>query len=320
MDHHVSGRRGLLEILSWARPHDSDTEQAFCREFLDRVPGMKADAFGNRMIAVGSAPRILWSCHVDTVAARGGAQEIAVSDLGIAALRHGKSGMSLGADDGAGLWIMLNMIAASRPGLYVFHRGEEHGCLGSQWIRRTTPQLLGGIDAAIAFDRAGLFDVITHQSYGRTCSDAFATSFASALNELDAGFRYRPDNSGVFTDTNEYAGLVPECTNISVGYYSQHGPKETLDLGHCEKLLGAMLRFDTAKLVIARDPSRCDDAPWSWQDELGDRDDLAALVAEHPLLAAEMLLEAGVTSDDFWLAAWERERGGGAEYRPLSSL
>src|SRR3546814_16306749 len=81
--------------------------------------------------------------------------------------------MSLGADDGAGLWIMLGMIAAACPGLYLFHRGEEQGCLGSRWIERHTPELLANIDAAIAFDRAGLGDVITHQSYGRTCSAAF---------------------------------------------------------------------------------------------------------------------------------------------------
>lgn len=301
MEHHLSGRGGLLEILSWARPHDSETERAFCREFLDRVPGMTADRFGNRVIAVGDRPRVMWSCHIDTVAVRGGLQDVFIDDQGLARLRNGKPGMSLGADDGAGLWIMLNMIAASRPGLYVFHRGEELGCLGSRWIERRAPEVFEDIDSAIAFDRAGLADVITHQASGRTCSNAFAASLAALLNELDPTFRYRPDDTGIFTDTNEYAGIVPECTNLSVGYYAQHGPRETLDVAHCEKLLAAMLKFDASKLVIARDPSIREAGNWGRaQHDQANHDDLSSLVAEYPGLAAELLLEAGFTADDFW--------------------
>lgn len=319
MGHHVSGREGLLEILSWARPHDSEAERAFCREFLDCVPGMTADDFGNRALSIGDSPRVMWSCHIDTVAARGGLQEVLIDDRNIARLRNGKSGMSLGADDGAGLWIMLNMIAARRPGLYVFHRGEEMGCLGSRWIECRTPELLSGIDAAIAFDRAGLADVITHQASGRTCSDSFAANLALQLNQLDRSFGYRPDNTGIFTDTNEYAGTVPECTNLSVGYYSQHGPRETLDVGHCEKLQEAMLRFDASQLSIERDPSIDDGRIWGrCEPDRGSQDDLATLVAEYPNLAAELLIEAGFTVDDFWMAAWEYERGNERGYRPLA--
>ena len=51
MQKDVTGRAGLLEILSWARPHDSEAERAFCREYLDSVADMSRDAFGNRMVA-----------------------------------------------------------------------------------------------------------------------------------------------------------------------------------------------------------------------------------------------------------------------------
>jgi hypothetical protein len=318
MTYDVAGRTGLLEILSWARPHDSAIERAFCREYLDPIPGMAADAFGNRMLTIGDRPRVMWSCHVDTVAARGGQQDVGIDELGIAGLCNGKPGMSLGADDGAGVWIMLNMIAAGRPGLYQFHRGEEQGCLGSHWIQRNTPELLKDIDAAIAFDRAGLGDVITHQSYGRTCSDAFAASLASALNDLNQDFRYAPDDTGVFTDTNEYAGIVPECTNLSVGYHAQHGPRETLDVDHCEKLLAAMLELDASLLEIERVPSIQEDDRWGWLESCrGHRDDFADAVAEYPLLAARMLEECGFTLDDFRLAVWAEETGDDSGYRPL---
>ena len=319
MTYDLSDRAGLLEILSWARPHDSATERAFCREYLDRIAGMRSDAFGNRMLFVGDRPQILWSCHIDTVAAKGGQQAVGIDENGIASLCAGKAGMSLGADDGAGLWIMLNMIAAGRPGLYLFHRGEEEGCLGSRWIERNSPDLLVGIDAAIAFDRAGLDDVITHQSFGRTCSDAFATSLASGLNQLNRDFRYRPDDTGVYTDTNEYAGLIPECTNLSVGYERQHGPRETLDVVHCEKLLAVMLEFDASQLVIARDPSVVEDDRWWFDRSRGHGDAFAEAVADHPALAAWMLEQCGVTFDDFQMEVWAEEMDEDGPYRPLMS-
>jgi hypothetical protein len=315
MNHVLMGRQGLLEILSWARPHDSSIERAFCREFLDSVPGMNADGFGNRWLAIGDKPRVMWSCHVDTVAARSGPQEVLVDKQGIARLRNGKPGMSLGADDGAGIWIMLGMIAAGRPGLYVFHRGEEEGCLGSAWIRRSNPGFLRDIDAAIAFDRAGFSDVITHQAFGRTCSDAFALGFAASLNSLDKGFKYRPDNTGVFTDTNEYAGIVAECTNLSVGYHGQHGPRETLDVGHCEKLLAAMLAFDAAGLPIARDPVSCIGDSWECLSGYpGELEDFADAVARSPMAAARVLMECGITLDDFEFAMWEADRSSATEH------
>lgn len=170
--------------------------------------------------------------------------------------------------------------------------------------------MLEYVDSAIAFDRAGLADVITHQASGRTCSNAFAASLAALLNELDSTFWYRPDDTGIFTDTNEYAGIVPECTNLSVGYYAQHGPRESLDVAHCEKLLAAMLKFDASKLVIARDPSIREAGNWCRaHHDQANYEDLSSLVAEYPGLAAELLLEAGFTADDFWSEAWDRGRG-----------
>ncbi|MGV6876723.1 M28 family peptidase [Pseudochelatococcus sp. B33] len=320
MTYDVAGRTGLLEILSWARPHDSAIERAFCREYLDPIPGMATDTFGNRMLTIGDTPRVVWSCHVDTVAACGGQQDVGIDTLGLARLCDGRPGMSLGADDGAGVWIMLNMIAAGRPGLYLFHRGEEQGCLGSCWIQRNNPKLLQDIDAAIAFDRTGFQDVITHQSFGRTCSDAFAASLASALNGLNPDFRYTPDNTGVCTDTNEYAGIIPECTNLSVGYRGQHGPGETLDVGHCKKLLAAMLELDASRLVIERDPSMQEDERWGWLENYrGYRDDFADAVADHPWLAARMLEECGLTLDDFLMAVWAEEMDADSGYRPLTA-
>jgi len=257
-------------------------------------------------------PNILWSCHVDTVAAHGGPQQVCVDENGIAALSDRKPGRSLGADDGVGVWLMLEMIEAGIPGLYVFHRGEEKGCLGSRWIVKNTPAVLEGIQAAIAFDRQGHSDVITHQSYGRTCSDKFAWSLANQLNAFGT-LQMKPDNTGIYTDTNEYAHIVPECTNVAVGYRSNHGPNETLDLKHCELLLEATLAMDLSGLVIDRDPAVIeDDFDYKWGrsrafSDLEEIDRIASLIERYPFDFAEALVAGGWTYQEVQDAVLDKD-------------
>lgn len=309
MTHQPETPRGrLLEILGWARPHDSECERRFCKEFLDTVPGMNKDSFGNRYIRISDKPNVMWSCHVDTVChqALAGPQIIAFDPAtGIASLATEVKKTSLGADDGVGVWLMLEMIAAKRPGLYVFHRGEEVGCLGSGHARLHSRHLFEGIEAAVAFDRAGYRDVITHQAYGRTCSDAFAQSFADQLNAFSAEFEFRPDDTGVYTDTNEYAGIVPECSNLSVGYHGQHGPSETQDVYFAETLLRAMLAFDTDLLLIERDPTVVEYENYvqqggGWHRIETDFDEILEIVREFPEAAASILMGRGITPEALW--------------------
>jgi len=193
------------------------------------------------------------SCHIDTCHHDEGYQRLSVcnDDQGIAYVRTRRGeGNCLGADDGTGVWLMLEMIAAARPGRYIFHRGEERGCKGSQWIADNNKAALENATAAIAFDRRDFNNIITHQGGERGCSEAFATSIANQL----PGFK--PDPSGLFTDTRKYFRLVPECTNLSVGYQSQHGPLERQYLDFAASLRTAMLTFDTKLLTIERDPTK----------------------------------------------------------------
>jgi hypothetical protein len=53
---------------------------------------------------------------------------------------------------------------------------------------------------------------------------------------------YAPDNTGSFTDTANYVRLIPECTNVSVGYDHEHGPSEVLDVVHLVALRGALVK------------------------------------------------------------------------------
>jgi len=207
------------------------------------------DVFGNLHTRIGTAP-IMWSCHTDTVHRTEGFQRIMVGDDGLIKLRPNRKGQfksnCLGADDGSGIWLLLEMIEAKVEGLYIFHRDEETGGKGSAYIVEQTPELVKDILYAVAFDRRGTESVITKQR-GRRCSDNFGEGLAKALK-----MEHKIDDTGSFTDTANYYELIPECTNISSGYACEHGVSETLDLRYLYKLRIAILGLDISTLSVTR--------------------------------------------------------------------
>ena len=292
----IGAANTLADILSLRRPHGSQTEKDFVRDIIDPC-GVRADAIGNRILRIGSAP-ILWSAHTDTMHKHGGTQAIRRDGDSILLAKKSDSDC-LGADDGAGIWLMLEMIAARVEGLYIFHRGEEVGGIGSAFIARETPELLDGIQAAIALDRKGYDSVITHQ-YGRCCSESFALSLAKEL-----GFHYVPDSTGLFTDTANYTELVPECTNISVGYHHAHSKQESLDFGFLVALRDSLLRLDLSALTIERDPSDLGEAEivysghWGADYGIDYGATLADMIAANPEIAADIFEQYGIDDSEF---------------------
>jgi hypothetical protein len=75
---------------------------------------------------------------------------------------------------------------------------------------------------------------------------------------------YLPDNSGVYTDTAEFIDIIPECTNLSVGYYSEHSDKECLDIIHFQALADRVAKIDWDTLPTDRDPTEVD--AWGMRD------------------------------------------------------
>jgi Peptidase family M28 len=242
----MSDLETIIAMLSHRRPAGSATEMAFITKFI-RPLGAKMDAHGNWIVQIGDDPTVLWSSHTDSVHRKDGYQKVDYDGKYVTLPVNSKSNC-LGADCAAGVWIMTEMIKAKVPGLYIFHFAEEVGCIGSRAIVDNEPERLNGIKAAIAFDRKGIDSVITHQSQ-RTCSDAFGDSMRSQLPA-----RYKLDPTGVLTDTKQYRRLVPECTNLSVGYYNEHQAHEALDINHLIELRNFMVKIDQSKFVIERDP------------------------------------------------------------------
>lgn len=273
----------LLDMLRYCRPEGSLHQAAFCNRFLEPVFG-HPDRFGNYIKVVGSHPRVAFMAHHDTVHHDSGLQIVAIDDDDFIT----SNSNCLGADCTTGVWLILEMLAAPnpQPGVYVIHAGEEIGCKGSRAITDNLKLYpwIEDLDAAISFDRRGQDSVVTHQIGKRTCSDAFALSLIDILDIPGL----KPDPKGVYTDSNEYAFAVSECTNISVGYEHQHSSREFQDLNFALVLRDALLAADFSRLTIARDRST---------DEFEDDDDLELydLIDRYPDLVAEWLENSGIT-------------------------
>lgn len=252
----AAARRDLGEILSYRRPAGSKTERRFIRDWLEPLD-VRRDGYGNRFKLIAQKhgqPLPLWSCHTDTVHRTPGMQTTIAETLkgNVYMGTVDVASNCLGADDGAGLWVMIEMIKAKVPGMYVFHREEEIGGKGSAWIRANNPGLLQNVQLAVAFDRKDMYSIITRQR-GKCCSDEFARSLGVALGDASKGLlTYKPDSTGLFTDTANYTGLVGECTNLSVGYYGAHGPEEYVNLSFLIALRDAMLKLNIENLAYTR--------------------------------------------------------------------
>ena len=284
----------LIEMLRYKRPEGSDTQREFCNRFLEPMFGLP-DRHGNYTLSVGDKPNLCFTAHHDTVHRTDGMQQLIVTNDVVSVADSTKSNC-LGADCTTGIWLILNMVEAGIAGVYVIHAAEESGCKGSKALVDDHPMWLSSVDAVISFDRFGDKSVITHQMGMRTASEAFAKSFSKALGmpELVA------DDGGSYTDSNEYSGVVQECTNISVGYYGQHGVNETQDLKYAELLATALVCADWSQLVFDRDPSVKEDL---WEDfgsrgfSKPDESNIQAmkdLIQDHPQKIAELLDDWGI--------------------------
>ena len=247
----------LLNILTYRRQHESEGEREFSEIYFKDFKTLKNEE-GETLAYIydnhnkKAKTNILWSAHIDTMHNSKPeliTQEVFMDAFGTAFVDQASD--CLGADDGAGVFLMLEMIDANVEGTYIFHRGEERGGWGSSQVAELHADYIKQFTHAIAFDRRGNTSIITHQRGGRCASD----DIGSALIKL-FGKDFQLDTTGIYTDTAEYAHLVPECLNISIGYQSEHTSNETLDTNHVLRMRDTILAYDWTRqsLPVVRKP------------------------------------------------------------------
>lgn len=237
----------FLQLTSRTYPHgtEKDVFPLLCK-------GLDEDKHGNLFIQIGESD-VMFTSHLDT--ATSALSEINHVFKDNIIKTDNKS--ILGADDKAGVTVMLYMIEKKVPGLYYFFLGEEVGCIGSKKLAAEHKEnKIEGINKVVSFDRRGTNSVITYQSSRRCCSDTFGDALAVEFNRVESTFKYEKDDTGVLTDSVQFINIYPECTNISVGYYSEHTFDERQDIKHLEKLAKACIKVDWNKLPVERDPSK----------------------------------------------------------------
>jgi hypothetical protein len=153
------------------------------------------------------------------------------------------------------------MIKKQVPGLYYFFIGEEVGCIGSRKLADTwtKTEFSKYIKKIVSFDRRGTDSIITHQMFGRCCSDQFAQELANRMNATGNKMKMELDDTGILTDSAKFVKLVPECTNISVGYQNEHTGRESQDIEFLRRLCNTVVKVDWETLPVERDPLEDDE-------------------------------------------------------------
>lgn len=210
---------------------------------------IQQDAHGNWFYEIGHGSRTIFASHLDTVTDKH--QSVKHVFDGDYIKTDGTT--TLGADDKAGVSILIWLMKHNIPGTYYFFIGEEVGCVGSG-LAAKYGEFEGKYDRILSFDRRDTNSIITHQSWSRSCSDDFADALCSELNKSEFGLKYIKDDGGVYTDSAEFVELIPECTNVSVGYYSEHTKSEKQNIKHLIALCNACLKVDWENLPTKRDP------------------------------------------------------------------
>lgn len=223
------------------------------KKFLPK--NIQKDPVGNYFLNIGNSD-VMFTCHLDTVVHEKTKVVHVIDDDNeknqVFVSSDGKS--ILGADDRTGLLILLKMIESNVPGLYYFFIGEERGTVGSSGILKQKPDFFKKYKKCISFDRRGFGSVITEQMGGTCCSPEFSKALGEALTTA-VGFKFKDDDTGIYTDSAVFMDDIPECTNISVGYFNEHSVHEYQNITYLEFLCKGVIKVDWENLPVVRDPN-----------------------------------------------------------------
>lgn len=239
-------RETFLKLTEYTTPFgtESDLEPIL----MELVPDLKKDSIGNYHKIIGNS-ETLFTCHLDNYCKEKEKVQHIIDGRYI--MTDGTT--ILGADNKAGVCVLLYLISNNVPGHYCFFVGEEPilsgGCYGSSLFAHAFKGL-SKYKRAIAFDRKEETHIIRRQLGEYCCSMEFATELAHMFNAR--GYWFEPNNSGYYTDTSSFIGTIPECTNISIGVFGEHTKKEMVDIRHVENIAAVAVTIPWETLPSVR--------------------------------------------------------------------
>jgi hypothetical protein len=236
----------FLSLVTKTYPHGHEDE------VLQFLPSLKKDVVGNYYHIIGTNPTTMFTSHLDTAD-----REQKITKL-FSMVENDEEYIVtdeksiLGADDKAGVTVMLYMMANNIPGLYYFFIGEERGGIGSNKLSGIYEQVdyLKNIQRCVSFDRRNYFSLITHQLGRRCCSDQFGEALCKELNK--GGLDIKLDTTGIYTDSASFMDDIRECTNISVGYFNEHTGQEYQNITYLESLCQSVVNVNWNSLPTVR--------------------------------------------------------------------
>ena len=236
----------LWQALRYGRPdgsHNIQTLTDMIKKLLPRDCGVHSDKAGNLWIEVGYYPSTLFQAHLDDVSQDTSERDIFWTDSAHTTIEtNGKS--ILGADDGAGIAILVAMILSGVPGIYLFSQGEESGSRGGHYAVDEFPYDLSDIQRCIAFDRRGSTEICGMQHGSNLASHKFVDALADMLGLSHVW------GEGTYTDNSLWADIIPEIVNISVGYDNEHTFSETLNYEYFRTLRERACSIDWDALPV----------------------------------------------------------------------
>ena len=207
---------------------------------------------------IGKTPNTMFISHMDMVESH--VYEYANKEVPTM-LKHNDlniwsnaNGNNMGADDKAGIVVLLGLMNANVQGYYLFTRGEESGGIGAKFFVADdkNDDIINNLKKVVSIDRRGTQSIITEQGGSCCCSTKFAIHLAKLLREH--GMFHVPDPTGSYTCSKEFIYRVPECTNISVGYLNEHRNSETLDMDYLVALIDNCCKINWQDIPVYKEP------------------------------------------------------------------
>ena len=239
----------FLQLTEYTTPYKFEVD--FELLLFSRISGLQKDKFGNYHKFIGNNQKTMFTCHLDNYCKTKEKINHVINDNIIST----DETTILGADNKAGVLVLLYLIENNVPGHYCFFVGEESpvsgGLYGSSMFAQNY-DMYSDYKRAIAFDRKKTGSIITRQAAQFCCSDEFANELVKRFAEQ--GMEMAPDPTGYYTDTSSFMEDIPECTNISVGVWNEHTVKEYVDLSYVEEVAIAASKINWETLPAVRTP------------------------------------------------------------------